>query len=101
MPRRLPSRLSHQPDATTQLEELSVASLVCLLAIVREAGAPSSLLYARIDWRKYQGESSAVGAPTPAVAHATYTRAALRRRHARQVAFRSGRTGLLRSLAAA
>lgn len=85
-----------------QTESLSVASLLSLLAVVRDTGAPRSLLYARIDWAKLQGEAkSPPGTPEPHYARATYTREARREQRQRQLARRGGLSSLTRAIRAA
>lgn len=90
-------------DATIERNEsLSVASLLSLLALVRDTSAPRSLLYARIDWSKLQGVPAvSIGAPSPEVARDNYTRQARREQRQRQLARRGGADGLLRAFRAA
>lgn len=77
-----------------------MASLLSLAAVVRDTGAPRSLLFARIDWAKLQGVAAIpLGAPKPEIARATYTRAARREQRQRQLARRSGPSAFLRALA--
>lgn len=77
-----------------------MASLLSLLDVVREAGAPRSLLYARVNWANLQGRSSvAHGAPEPSVARETLTRRAQRRKRQLQIERRGGSAGLARLIA--
>lgn len=76
-----------------------MASLLSLSDALRAVGAPASLLYAQVNLGRLQGVSrSMVGAPSPRVARATYTRDARRVQRQRQLARRSGLSGLVRSL---
>ena len=81
------------------LEALNVTVCIALDAALGPIDG-RRLLFARMSWDRLFSSANPPGAISPNSAHASLTRNAQRRKHARQKALRSGPIGLLRAIRA-